>query len=216
MSQSDQPISPDRTNKSQLKPLQIMQDEELSTCNRSSQPTPSGTPSFPLAPTLSQRPIRPVIHVSPTKVVRTMSHPVPPTPEKHSPVVLQASGMSPITERNSMASRLSVRRRASTSAGHPPRSSRHFGNESLEQAEEEAQRWAEEIRRKRESKRRRKEEEEEDRVIVGNKVDANHPSFVTAYNMLTGLRVAVSRVSAKLDRPLTDEDFTFCQKFTFD
>jgi len=53
-------------------------------------------------------------------------------------------------------------------------------------------------------------------VIIGNKVDANHPNFVTAYNMLTGLRVAVSRVSAKLDRPLTDEDFTFCQKFTFD
>jgi len=157
-----------------------------------------------------------------------MSHPVHPTvspvaeepiitePKKSSPVLAQASGANPVIERHSVNSRSSVRRRASTSASHIRQTSRAFTAESMEQAEEEAQRWVEEIRKKRESKRRWKEAEDEDRVIIGNKVDANHPNFVTAYNMLTGLRVAVSRVSAKLDRPLTDEDFTFCQKFTFD
>ena len=58
--------------------------------------------------------------------------------------------------------------------------------------DEDAQRWAEEIKRKRESKRRWKEAEDEDRVIIGNKVDVNHPNYIAAYMMLTGLRVAVS------------------------
>jgi 1-phosphatidylinositol-4-phosphate 5-kinase len=37
-----------------------------------------------------------------------------------------------------------------------------------------------------------REVEVENIVIIGNKVDSNHPNYVTAYNMLTGLRVAVS------------------------
>jgi 1-phosphatidylinositol-4-phosphate 5-kinase len=57
--------------------------------------------------------------------------------------------------------------------------------------DEEALRYSEEIRKKRESKRRWREAEDEDRVIMGNKVDMNHPNYITAYNMLTGLRVAV-------------------------
>ena len=59
--------------------------------------------------------------------------------------------------------------------------------------DEEALRYAEEIRKKRESKRRWREAEDEDRVIMGNKVDMNHPNYITAYNMLTGLRVAVHK-----------------------
>jgi hypothetical protein len=35
-------------------------------------------------------------------------------------------------------------------------------------------------------------------VIIGNKVDANHPNYITAYNMLTGLRVAVGSVFMRL------------------
>jgi 1-phosphatidylinositol-4-phosphate 5-kinase len=82
--------------------------------------------------------------------------------------------------------------------------------------DEDAMRWAEAIRQKRASKRRRKDEEDEDRVVVGTKVDQNHVNWVTAYNMLTGIRFTVSRTNAKLDRPLTDQDFEQKHKFSFD
>ena len=58
-------------------------------------------------------------------------------------------------------------------------------------AEEEASWWTEEIHKRREIRRRWKEVEDENTVVLGNKVDTNHPNYVTAYNMLTGLRVAV-------------------------
>lgn len=82
--------------------------------------------------------------------------------------------------------------------------------------DEDAMRWAEAYRQKRASKRRRKEEEDDDRVLIGNKVDEKHANWVTAYNMLTGIRVSVSRTNAKLDRQLTDQDFEAKQKSTFD
>ncbi|KAJ0161577.1 Phosphatidylinositol 4-phosphate 5-kinase its3 [Colletotrichum tanaceti] len=82
--------------------------------------------------------------------------------------------------------------------------------------DEDALRWAEHYRQKRASKRKRREEEDDDRVIVGTKVDEHHANWVTAYNMLTGIRVSVSRTNAKLDRPLTDADFEAKQKSTFD
>lgn len=82
--------------------------------------------------------------------------------------------------------------------------------------DEDAMRWAEAYRQKRASKKRRRELEDDDRVLVGTKVDESHANWVTAYNMLTGIRVAVSRTNAKLDRPLTDADFDVKQKSTFD
>ncbi|PHH85780.1 hypothetical protein CDD83_11182 [Cordyceps sp. RAO-2017] len=82
--------------------------------------------------------------------------------------------------------------------------------------DEDALRWAEAYRQKRASKRKRKEEEDDDRVLVGTKVDESHANWVTAYNMLTGIRVSVSRTNAKLDRELTDADFDAKQKSTFD
>jgi 1-phosphatidylinositol-4-phosphate 5-kinase len=82
--------------------------------------------------------------------------------------------------------------------------------------DEDALRWAEAIRQKRASKRRKKDEEDDDRVVVGTKVDQNHVNWVTAYNMLTGIRFTVSRTNAKLDRPLTDADFEQRHKFSFD
>lgn len=82
--------------------------------------------------------------------------------------------------------------------------------------DEDALRWAEAYRVKRASKRRRREIEDDDRVLVGTKVDESHANWVTAYNMLTGIRVSVSRTNAKLDRPLTDADFEAKQKSTFD
>lgn len=82
--------------------------------------------------------------------------------------------------------------------------------------DEDAMRWAEAYRQKRASKKKKREEEEDDRVLVGTKVDEKHANWVTAYNMLTGIRVSVSRTNAKLDRPLTDADFESKAKTTFD
>lgn len=82
--------------------------------------------------------------------------------------------------------------------------------------DEDALRWAEAYRHKRASKRKKVEREDDDRVLVGTKVDENHANWVTAYNMLTGIRVSVSRTNAKLDRPLTNADFEAKQKSTFD
>lgn len=83
--------------------------------------------------------------------------------------------------------------------------------------DESAARWAEHIRQKRASRRRRKEDEEDDdRVVIGQRVDHNHVNWITAYNMLTGIRFTVSRTNAKLDRPLTDVDFEAKNKFSFD
>ncbi|KAG9237881.1 hypothetical protein BJ875DRAFT_114781 [Amylocarpus encephaloides] len=83
--------------------------------------------------------------------------------------------------------------------------------------DEDAIRWAEAIRQKRASKRRRKEDEDDDRVVVGTKVDQNHVNWVTAYNMLTGIRFTVSRTNAKIARAeLTDADFEAKHKFSFD
>lgn len=82
--------------------------------------------------------------------------------------------------------------------------------------DEDAARWTEMVRQKRMSKRKRKEEEDDDRVVMGTKVDQNHVNYVTAYNMLTGIRFTVSRTNAKLDRELTDADFEARHKFSFD
>ena len=80
----------------------------------------------------------------------------------------------------------------------------------------DAARFTEAIRQKRASRRRRREEEEDDKVVVGTKVDQNHVNWVTAYNMLTGIRFTVSRTNAKMDRELTDQDFDAKHKFSFD
>jgi len=82
--------------------------------------------------------------------------------------------------------------------------------------DEDAARWTELIKQKRASRRRRKEEEDDERVIVGKKVEEGHVNWVTAYNMLTGIRFTVSRTNAKLDRELTDADFDAKHKFSFD
>lgn len=83
--------------------------------------------------------------------------------------------------------------------------------------DEEAQRWSELIKAKRVSRRvGRQDTEDEDRVLVGTKVDEGHVNYVIAYNMLTGIRFTVSRTNAKLDRALTDKDFTASHKFSFD
>jgi 1-phosphatidylinositol-4-phosphate 5-kinase len=81
--------------------------------------------------------------------------------------------------------------------------------------DDDALRWTEAIRQKR-AKKKQREEFDDDKVLVGTKVDEHHANWTTAYNMLTGIRVSVSRTNAKIDRPLTDADFETKQKSTFD
>lgn len=56
---------------------------------------------------------------------------------------------------------------------------------------------------------------EDEKVLVGNKVSEGHVNYVIAYNMLTGIRVSVSRCSGIM-KPLTDTDFTASKKLVFD
>ncbi|KAK3630841.1 Phosphatidylinositol-4-phosphate 5-kinase [Elasticomyces elasticus] len=81
--------------------------------------------------------------------------------------------------------------------------------------DEEASRYAEEIRAKRASRKRRADTDD-DRVVVGTKVDEHHSNYVQAYNMLTGIRFVVSRIHGKVDRELADPDFLAAQKYSFD
>lgn len=82
--------------------------------------------------------------------------------------------------------------------------------------DEDASRYAEAIKQRRASKRRRRDDDDDDRVIVGTKVDQHHVNWVTAYNMLTGIRFTVSRINAKMERELTPADFEAKHKFSFD
>jgi 1-phosphatidylinositol-4-phosphate 5-kinase len=57
---------------------------------------------------------------------------------------------------------------------------------------------------------------EDPKVLVGNLIGEDHVNYVLMYNMLTGIRIGVSRCQAKIKRPLTDEDYTARHKFSFD
>lgn len=67
---------------------------------------------------------------------------------------------------------------------------------------------------KRNIQKRKKDFLEEDTVFVGNKITEGHHNFVMAYNMLTGIRVAVSRCSGVMKR-LDESDFKATKKLTF-
>lgn len=87
--------------------------------------------------------------------------------------------------------------------------------ELSEELVSDMQQQAEQIRRERLSKRV-KQPDEAPRVLVGNLISEGHVNYVLMYNMLTGIRIAVSRTQAKMKRPLTDEDFTARHKYSFD
>lgn len=62
------------------------------------------------------------------------------------------------------------------------------------------------------------EDEDEDfsRTTIGTRVAEGHRNYQMMYDMLTGIRIAVGRVSAKIQRDLTPEDFTAAHKLVFD
>ncbi|CCJ29873.1 unnamed protein product [Pneumocystis jirovecii] len=76
--------------------------------------------------------------------------------------------------------------------------------------------WIDTFRQKRGLKYKRKADDESHNVYVGTRIEEDHVNYVTAYNMLTGIRVGVSRCTAKVDRDLTSTDFVDSYKFSFD
>ncbi|RGB36509.1 hypothetical protein C1646_622804 [Rhizophagus diaphanus] len=69
------------------------------------------------------------------------------------------------------------------------------------------------------SKRRTREKDKDDLdegVMIGTRIGEDHVNYVLMYNMLTGIRVGVSRCNAKMHRELVDSDFKAAHKFSFD
>ena len=91
-----------------------------------------------------------------------------------------------------------------------------IGIKRSETATREIKKMRESLLHRREMKRRRKTYLiDDDRVLIGNKVSEGHVNFIIAYNMLTGIRVAVSRCSGIM-KPLTPKDFKYSKKLAFD
>lgn len=63
---------------------------------------------------------------------------------------------------------------------------------------------------------KRRPDDQEDRVLMGTLISEGHQNYILMYNMLTGIRIAVGRVSAKPDRPIVDQDFSAAHKLAFD
>jgi 1-phosphatidylinositol-4-phosphate 5-kinase len=56
----------------------------------------------------------------------------------------------------------------------------------------------------------------EEKPLVGNLIGEGHVNYVLMYNMLTGIRIAVSRCGGKMMRPIAEEDFRAEHKYSFD
>ncbi|KAL1920437.1 uncharacterized protein VTP21DRAFT_814 [Calcarisporiella thermophila] len=66
------------------------------------------------------------------------------------------------------------------------------------------------------SKLLQRKQQAEDEVLVGTRIGEDHVNYVLMYNMLTGIRISVSRCTAKPMRVLNNEDFSAAHKMTFD
>ncbi|CAG8773935.1 11810_t:CDS:2, partial [Acaulospora morrowiae] len=80
---------------------------------------------------------------------------------------------------------------------------------------EETQRWTENVKRQL-SKRKLEKDIDDEKVMIGTRINEGHVNYVLMYNMLTGIRVGVSRCNAKMQRVLNDADFKAAHKLTFD
>lgn len=164
-------------------------------------PTSSSTSLHPSAPRLHHRHTLEVPRISTSRISRDFSYPGTASEASE-------SGRFSPTPRTPRAS--------NTLARAPTRSVHSDLYLDDVPADSDVAKWTETMRQKRASRRRRKEEEDDEKVIIGNKVDKDHVNWVTAYNMLTGIRFTVSRNNAKIDRQLTDADFDAKNKLRFD
>ncbi|CCH41548.1 1-phosphatidylinositol-4-phosphate 5-kinase [Wickerhamomyces ciferrii] len=109
----------------------------------------------------------------------------------------------------------SIRNRNSTHTTSSRVQSNNNNSNNTDTATKEIERMRNSIISKRENKKRQRTLADDDKVLVGNKVGEGHVNYVIAYNMLTGIRVAVSRCSGIM-QPLTDQDFRMNKKLVFD
>ncbi|KAJ9086341.1 Phosphatidylinositol-4-phosphate 5-kinase, variant 2 [Entomophthora muscae] len=59
-------------------------------------------------------------------------------------------------------------------------------------------------------------DEDDEKVLIGTRVGEGHANYALMYNMLTGIRVSVSRCSARPMRTLSMPDFRAANKLAFD
>nr|CAG8542785.1 12019_t:CDS:10 [Entrophospora candida] len=82
--------------------------------------------------------------------------------------------------------------------------------------DEETQKKAEIVKRRLSKMKRPDKPEDNDEMMIGTRIGVGHVNFVLMYNMLTGIRVGVSRCNAKMHRDLDESDFKAAHKFSFD
>ncbi|KAF9788216.1 hypothetical protein BJ322DRAFT_1002129 [Thelephora terrestris] len=85
----------------------------------------------------------------------------------------------------------------------------------------EIQQQQEQLIRERQTKRAKAQQQEAasrdpEKPLVGQWIKEGHQNYVLMYNMLTGIRTAVSRCQAKVNREITPEDYTAAHKYSFD
>ncbi|EDQ99005.1 phosphatidylinositol phosphate kinase PIPK5 [Laccaria bicolor S238N-H82] len=145
------------------------------------------------------------------------------------PTRRNTTGSSPIAASFKRGHQTHTRQYGSSS--HSPEDASYIGEAGIELASD-IEIAAEQIRRERMEKRAKQQlqqeaeaaltraearpKSEQDMPLVGNLIGEDHVNYVLMYNMLTGIRIGVSRCQAKIKRPLTIEDFTARHKFSFD
>ncbi|KAI8086396.1 uncharacterized protein BX664DRAFT_282297 [Halteromyces radiatus] len=102
---------------------------------------------------------------------------------------------------------------ASTSAARIDLGNLSDEEEAVLEAEIAARRAA---RRSRRRKHYADTDDEDDHVQIGTRVAEGHRNYQLMYDMLTGIRIAVGRVSAKMRRDPNPDDFTAAHKLVFD
>ncbi|KAK0549738.1 Phosphatidylinositol-4-phosphate 5-kinase [Tilletia horrida] len=102
---------------------------------------------------------------------------------------------------------------AGASATHPTHSHANSGGHAANALLTRAKTFR---REPEEGRAERGDSKDEPTVLVGNLIGEDHVNYVLMYNMLTGIRIGVSRCEAKIKRPLTDADYRAKHKFTFD
>ncbi|KAF9269565.1 SAICAR synthase-like protein [Marasmius fiardii PR-910] len=154
----------------------------------------------------------------------------PPPPTSHRPTRRNTTGsaFSSLPSRSSTAGvRTSLLSSQHAQYGSTPGHTNLFPSDDPSDMSNDIQLHAERIRRERQEKRAKAEaaltremsaitHKDEEVPLVGNLIGEDHVNYVLMYNMLTGIRIGVSRCQAKIKRPLTDEDFTARHKYSFD
>ncbi|KAG8907139.1 Phosphatidylinositol-4-phosphate 5-kinase [Tulasnella sp. 403] len=168
--------------------------------------------------------------------VSTVTVPAKAAPVSQDPSLLHPPAPAPPrpTRRNTTGSTTRPPRNAqnhmSVQLSGPGGPSHGFpSNGSSAELDSDIQKAAEQIRAERRAKAQQEAEAaavaprrgksgsiDEDKPLVGKIIGEDHVNYVLMYNMLTGIRVAVSRCQAKIKRPLTDEDYTASHKYSFD